>query len=106
MGCHILPVSPPAASGQRCVVVRTYDDGRCFNIEGAHFGGIIFDIVDARLRRALVEGGGSKLVFRDENPGLILDWIRHRRPLYTCNFSFLKALSRICLFSLCFCLLP
>ena len=45
MGRHQLSVSPPAASGQRCVVGRIGDDYRRFNIEGAHFGGNI--IVDA-----------------------------------------------------------
>lgn len=45
MGCHQLSISPPAASGQRFVVGRTDDDGKCVSIEFAHFGENILTIL-------------------------------------------------------------
>ena len=72
LGCYLLPVSPPAASGQRCIIGRTGDDGRCFNIKDAHFGENIFGFVHACFAwcsAVLTEGRGSKLVFGDKNHG-------------------------------------
>ena len=76
MGRYRLPVSPPAASDQRCVVGRTDDDGRCFNFEGEHFDGSILTLL-MLLRRSLTESGSSKLIFGDENLGSIFGWTRH-----------------------------
>ena len=52
---------------------------------------------------ALAEGGGSKLAFGDENPGLTFGWTCHERR--TCDIFFLNALPKSCIFSLYFCLL-
>ena len=74
-----LSVSPPMASGQQCVIGRICDDGKSGYIDFAHFGGNIFGNIDKHLRRAVTEGGGPKLNFRDKNPGSNLVWPRDHR---------------------------
>ena len=61
------------------------DGDRSGYILFAHYGGNTFGIVDACLRRALAEGGGSNLVFGDENPDSALGWTRHHRR--KCGFA-------------------